>query len=74
MRKCKHKGSFTIEASIWCPMILSMAAYVLQGGIGLYQEVRDVDFYQEEIQSMDIVEEFYHYQILKEVIEEVTDD
>jgi len=74
MIRDKHKGSFTIEASIWCPLLLSMAAYVLQGGIGLYQEIKENRFFREEIEELNIVQEFYNYQILKEVMEEITDD
>lgn len=68
-----QKGSFTIEAAVWVPIFLMMIAMVLKIGIMLYTEVAKSD-YHETLQNMDMVQEFYNYQILEEIIQEVTDD
>ena len=41
--------------------------------ITLYSEIVTTD-YHEKLQNMDMVQEFYNYQILEEIIQEVTDD
>lgn len=68
-----QKGSYTIEAAVWVPLFLMMIAMALKTGIMLYTEVATTG-YHEKLQNMDIVQEFYNYQILEEIIQEVTDD
>lgn len=68
-----QKGSYTIEAAIYIPIILFMLVQSLEIAIDFWQEsrVREVN---EELQRIDIVKQFYGYQILDEVRGEILDD
>lgn len=66
----RQKGSFTIEAVIWIPLILCMMISVLQEGIDFYREITEKEF-SEEIKSWDGVSRFYEAWIIKEVGEEL---
>ena len=68
-----YKGRFTIEAAVWVPVFLLVVFLALQTGLTLYQEIRETDFC-EKTKKLDIVQEFYNYQILNEVIQEVDND
>lgn len=68
-----QKGSYTVEAAIWVSLFLMMIAMALKTGISLYTEVVKTG-YHEKLQNLDIVQEFYNYQILEEITQEVTDD
>jgi hypothetical protein len=72
-RKKMHKGSFTIEASIYIPMVLFLMANVLSVGIGFFQEAKGRSV-NPEIESLDIVKEFYNYQILEDIKEEIKEE
>lgn len=66
-REIKLKGSFTLEAAIWVPMLLLIYATVIKTGINLYVEVRE----QKECEAqkdMWMVDDFYKYQLVKEVV------
>ena len=71
--KKMHKGSFTIEASIYIPMILFLIANVLSIGIHFFQEAKERRE-NPEIESLDIVKEFYNYQILDDIKEEIKEE
>lgn len=73
MIKGMQKGSFTIEASIWISFLLFMMMTVLRGGIMLFQESKDREICV-CLQEMNTVKQFYNYQILREMGEEITDD
>lgn len=68
-----HNGSFTIEASIYVPIVLFLIMNVLSAGIYFFQESRMKEA-NVAIESLDIVQEFYNYQILGEVGKEVQND
>jgi len=68
-----ERGSYTIEASIYVPMMLLMILVVLQGGIRFYQESRNHSIY-EELEEMNTVQEFYIYQMIGEIGEDWIDD
>lgn len=68
-----HKGSYTIEAAVWVPLLMLTVLLSLETGIKLYQEIRNHK-YSEKIESLDILQEFYNYQVLEEVVQEVEDD
>lgn len=73
MMRMMQKGSYTIEAAVYVPMMMFLVLVTLRGGISFYQESRDREIYQGLI-KMDVVSEFYTYQMIKEVGEEWTDD
>ena len=68
-----QKGSYTIEAAVWVSLLLMMIAMALKSGIFIYTEIVNKG-QNEKLQKIDIVQEFYNYQILEEIIQEVTDD
>lgn len=68
-----HKGSYTIEATMWVPLLLTVLFLSLKIGLNLYQEIINTTFC-EKTEELDIVQEFYNYQILEEIKQEVTDD
>ena len=68
-----HKGSFTIEASIYIPIVLFLIANVLSVGIRFFQEAKERNE-NPEIASLDIVKEFYNYQILEDIKEEIKEE
>lgn len=68
-----HKGSFTVEASIYVPMVIFLVMNVLSGGIYFFQESKNREK-NIAIEELDIVREFYNYQILGEIGEEIWDD
>ena len=73
MRKIRQKGSYTIEASIWISFILLMYITVLKGGITLFQQVKQRESLG-HLKEMNIVKEFYQYQIAKELGEILKND
>ena len=68
-----HQGSFTLEASFYVPMVLFLIMNVLSVGIHFFQESREREE-NEAIRELDIVQEFYNYQILGEIGEEILGD
>lgn len=72
-KKKMIKGSYTIEASVYVPMMIFLILIVLRGGIKFYQDIKTLEVY-EGLTTMDAVEEFYTYQVLEEIGEDGTDD
>lgn len=73
MSRKKLKGSYTIEAAIYIPIILFIMCQTLQVAIDFWQESRDRAV-NEVLQELDIVKEFYGYQIMDEIGKEIIDD
>ena len=69
----RQKGSYTVEAAIYIPMILFILFQSLEIAIDRWQVSREREVC-EELQELDIVKQFYTYQILDEVRKEITDD
>ena len=71
-RKC-WKGSYTIEAAIYIPMILFLLYQSIGTAIDFWKDSR----IREEsscLKELDIVQEFYGYQIMGEIGKELFDD
>lgn len=68
-----QKGSFTVEAVIWIPLMLFMMMSVLQQGIQLYKESVQKEI-SKEVSDWDGVARFYEAWILKELGEELEDE
>lgn len=64
-----QKGSFTIEAVIWIPLVLCIMISVLKEGIQFYRESEEREFL-EEIKTWDGVSRFYEIWMIKELGEE----
>ena len=69
----RQKGSYTIEAVIYIPMIVFMLYQSVGIAIDFWQQSRTREVY-EGLQTLDIVKEFYGYQILNEIGKEIEDD
>ena len=67
------QASYTLEAAIYIPMILFMLLQTLRISIGEWQESKDRNIYT-GLYELDIVSEFYGYQILYEARKEIEDD
>lgn len=73
MKNVNWKGSYTVEAAIYIPMILFLLFQSLEVAIDFWQESKQREVC-EELQSLDIVSEFYGYHILDETRKEILDD
>ena len=67
------KGSYTIEAAIYIPLILGLIFFSLHMGIEYWQKSRNREV-SKGLRELDIVQEFYGYQILEEIGKELEKD
>lgn len=63
------KGSYTVEGTIIIPIFIVMLAIAMKMGLVLYNEMKEDSSY-EYATDMWLVDDFYNYQILKEVVNE----
>jgi hypothetical protein len=61
-----QKGSFTIEALIWIPLILCITIGILSEGIAFYEECVKEEI-SEDVKEWDGVSKFYQVWTMKEV-------
>lgn len=73
MKRKKLKASYTIEAAIYIPIILFLLCQSLQISIDFWQESRNREV-SRVLQELDIVQEFYTYQVIEELGKEFLDD
>ena len=73
IKEKKYKGSYTIEAAIYIPIILCIMFQSVNLSIDFWQKSKTREVY-EGLQNLDATKEFYTYQILVEVGEEIKDD
>ena len=63
------KGSYTVEGTIIIPIFIVMLAIAMKMGLVLYNEMK-ADSSCEYATDMWLVDDFYNYQVLKEVVNE----
>lgn len=63
------KGSYTVEGTIIIPIFIVMLAIAMKMGLVLYNEMK-ADSSYECATDMWLVDDFYNYQVLKEVVNE----
>lgn len=63
------KGSYTVEGTIIIPIFIVMLAIAMKMGLVLYNEMK-ADSSYEYTTDMWLVDDFYNYQVLKEVVNE----
>ena len=63
-------GSYTVEGAIIIPIFIFMMAVVMKLGLLLYQEIK-TDTSYETATDMWLVDDFYNYQVVKEVVDEL---
>ena len=64
------KANYTIEAAIYIPIVMFVLFQSIKIGLDFFQESKEREL-NEKLVKMDIVQEFYNYQILAEAWEEV---
>lgn len=64
------RGSFTIEGAIIIPIFIFMMTIVMNMSILLYKEIKDENE-QKEVTGWWLVDDFYKYQDVKEVLDEL---
>ena len=62
-------GSYTVEGTIIIPIFIVMLAIAMKMGLVLYNEMKEDSSY-EYATDMWLVDDFYNYQVLKEVVNE----
>lgn len=67
---CFMNGSYTVEGAIIIPIFIFMMAVVMKMGLLLYQEIK-TDTSYETATDMWLVDDFYNYQVVKEVVDEL---
>lgn len=70
MKERRLKGSYTLEAAIYIPMIMFLLFGSLDLGIQYWQRSKEREISQ-ELQELNILQEFYRYQILEEAGKEL---
>lgn len=73
MRQYWQKGSFTVEAAIWVPIMVFLIMGTIRIGIYFFEKCMTREGC-EVLRELNIVQEFYNYQILGEIKEEIEDD
>lgn len=63
-------GSYTVEGAIIIPIFIFIMAVVMKMGLLLYQEIK-TDTSYETATDMWLVDDFYNYQVVKEVVDEL---
>ena len=63
-------GSYTVEGAIIIPIFIFMMAVVMKMGLLLYQEIK-TDTSYETATDMWLVDDFYNYQVVKEVADQL---
>lgn len=66
-------GSYTIEAAVYIPMIMFMLFLTIEIAIDNWQESKNREV-SKVLQEIDVVSEFYGYQIVDEIRKEIQDD
>lgn len=73
MKGLRQKGSYTVEAAFYVPMLIFIMITALQNGINFLEECREREIYH-GLTDLDLVSEFYNYQSIEEVEEEMQND
>lgn len=64
------RGSFTIEGAIIIPIFIFMMTIVMNMSLLLYKEIKDENE-QKKVTGWWLVDDFYKYQDVKEVLDEL---
>ena len=64
------RGSFTIEGAIIIPIFIFMMTIVMNMSLLIYEEIKDENE-QKEVTGWWLVDDFYKYQDVKEVLDEL---
>ena len=67
------KGSYTVEAAMYIPIVLSLMFQSIEVSIDFLIQSKEREILS-ELEELDIVKEFYGYQIIDEIEKELRDD
>lgn len=73
MKNFRVKASYTIESAVYIPIIIFLFFQTIDIGIDYWQTSKEREV-KSVLLELDIVQEFYGYQILEEVGKELEDD
>lgn len=65
----RWKASYTVEASFMVPLMIGAMIIAIQIGLSCFREVQEQNEH-EKICMMWEVEDFYRYQVLKEIVDD----
>ena len=68
----KQKGSFTIEAILWVPLLICLLTGVIKEGILFYEKSVNSEK-SKELLEWDVVSKFYEVWMLKEMGEDANE-
>jgi hypothetical protein len=69
MRRWKAKASYTVEAAVLVPLLIAVMALAMRIGILLCGEIKE-EKETDALEEMWEVEDFYRYQVIKEVADD----
>lgn len=69
MKRREWNGSFTVEASIYMPMLLLLYLFVMRGGMDLYLETTETAVQIQNQEQVDVKKLFYGKEDLGEMLE-----
>lgn len=65
----RQQASYTVEASFMVPILIGAMVIAMQMGIRCYEEIKSQNEH-ESVCAMWEVKDFYHYQILEEIVDD----
>ena len=73
MKKRTYKGSYTIEAAIYIPILMFLFFQCLDVSIDFWMKSKNREVFA-ELENLNVVKEFYMYQIVEEIEKELGND
>lgn len=69
MKKREWNGSFTVEASIYIPVLLFFYLFVMRVGMELYTETRETAVQIETKEKVEVLKLFYQKEGVEDLLE-----
>lgn len=69
MKKREWNGSFTVEASIYIPVLLFFYLFVMRVGMELYTETRETAVQIETEEKVEVLKLFYQKEGVEDLLE-----
>lgn len=69
MKKREWNGSFTVEASIYIPVLLFFYLFVMRVGMELYTETREMAVQIETEEKVEVLKLFYQKEGVEDLLE-----
>lgn len=62
-------GSFTVEAAIIVPMVLTVFVLAIRGGVALYGETKELAVEIKQEESPEVLKHFYRWQMVEDLMD-----